>query len=69
MRKRRRLPTPAQAVESAKKGMLDDLILHLSDEELREALADYRRTDTGAGEAQGRSGDEGQPRRARRSTA
>jgi len=34
-----RLPTTEQAVKSLRQGMLDDRILYLSDEELRDALA------------------------------
>ena len=63
MKKRRRLPTSAQAVEAAKQGMLDDLILHLSDEELREALADYRRADPETDESKRPPGGERQQRR------
>jgi hypothetical protein len=42
MNERRRLPTASESARLAKEGILDDTILYLSDEELREELAAYR---------------------------
>jgi hypothetical protein len=55
MIRKRRLPDPEQAVELLKKGVLDDRILHLSDEELREELAAYRRDVPKGNEAKDRA--------------
>jgi len=43
MNETRRLPTPEQVVAKARQGLIDDSILYLSDDELREELAEYRR--------------------------
>jgi hypothetical protein len=61
--KRRRLPTTEQAVEAVKQGMMDDLILHLSDDELREALVGYRRADPETDESKSGSAPNPRPRR------
>jgi len=65
MNTERRLPTPEEAVELLKGGMLDDRILHLSDEELREALAGYRGAGQDTGEEAPSTGapQEDRPRR------
>ena len=69
MNDKRKLPTLEEAAEMLKRGILDDSILYLSDEELREALADYRRAGPEVGEPDGSTGDDPQPRRERRSIA
>ena len=42
MKKRRRLPTASESARMAQKGILDDSILYLTDDELRQELTAYR---------------------------
>ena len=43
MTDQRRIPTIEEAARQIERGIIDDSILHLTDEELREQLAPYRR--------------------------
>lgn len=43
MAEQRRIPTIEDAAHQVERGIIDESILHLSDEELREQLAPYRR--------------------------